>query len=201
MFQSVTLYAATLGNDEYHKGLNRCLSPQQADYRRGIVVSIGCIHANFRSRLMRDLNNIRVTTRRQQRKKVKGHYMLPIDERIGAKKRFAKHGIETRKRKQRRVKNFHWSCWPMRSIFNETRSPPRYFFISTFPSFHHEYSRNAAARTTPRRRCKKKALYTIAFFLLYIYTRLGTIFLDIHVCIQVYLFFSFVSAIASVRFG
>lgn len=41
---------------------------------------------------MRDLNNIRVTARGQQRKKVKGHYMLPIDERTGAKKRFAKHG-------------------------------------------------------------------------------------------------------------
>jgi len=135
MFQSVTLYAATLGNDEYHKGLNRCLSPQQADYRRGIVVSIGCIHANFRSRLMRDLNNIRVTTRRQQRKKVKGHYMLPIDERIGAKKRFAKHGIETRKRKQRRVKNFHWSCWPFDFQWNSIAPALLFHFhFSEFPS-------------------------------------------------------------------
>lgn len=41
---------------------------------------------------MRDLNNIRVTARGRQRKKVKGHFALPIDERTDAKEGFAKHG-------------------------------------------------------------------------------------------------------------
>lgn len=36
VFPSVTLYAATRGNGGCHKGLNRCLPPQQADCRRGI---------------------------------------------------------------------------------------------------------------------------------------------------------------------
>lgn len=75
------------------KGLNRCLPSRRADCRRKcIVVSIDCILtlASARSRLIRDLNNIRVTTRGQQRKKVKGHSALPIDERTGgAKKGFA----------------------------------------------------------------------------------------------------------------
>lgn len=87
------------------------------------VISIDCIHATFRSRLMRDLNNIRVTVRarERQRKKVKGHLAFPIDERT--KEGFAKE------RSSRQVKNFH------RSIFNETRSStpqpfpsPRFFF-------------------------------------------------------------------------
>lgn len=173
MFQSVTLYAATLGNDEYHKGLNRCLSPQQADCRRGIVVSIGCIHANFRSRLMHDLNNIRVTARGQQRKKVKGHYMLPIDERIGAKKRFVKRGIETEKRKgrrkQRRVRKLSLILLTIR--FSMKLDRPRVTF--SFPLFRVSVTNTRGMQPRERRPVdviKKKRLCTRSlFFIIHIH--------------------------------
>lgn len=155
---------------------------------RCIVVSIGCIHASFRSRLMRDLNNIRVTARGRQRKKVKGHSALPIDGRTGAKKGFAEIRWRRRGRGRgegsRRVKKL--SSLPSTVRFSMKPDRPRATFsFSEFPW----RARNAAAGTTPRRRCKKKALYTATFFLLYIYTRLGAIFLDIRVCIYKCIFF------------
>jgi len=73
---------------------------------------------------MRDLNNIRVTrdaarqgARGRRRKKVKGHPALPIDERTGARKEFAKDAseeggrvkglLERRGKGSRQVLSFH----------------------------------------------------------------------------------------------
>lgn len=142
-----------------------------AVYRR---VSIGCIHASFRSRLMRDLNNIRVTAWGRRRKKVKGHSALPIDERTGAKKGFVKHrgggdGEEEGEKEADELKNFPGPA--DHSIFNETRSPPRYFFISTFSSFRDERGMQPRERR-PVDAIKKKRLCTrslVSFY--YTYTQ------------------------------
>lgn len=58
--------------------------------------------------------------------------------------------------------------------------------------------RNAVVDTTPRRRCKKGFVH--CRFLLYIYTKLGAIYIYIYINVCEYLF-SLVSGVASVRFG
>jgi len=139
---------------------------------RCIVVSIGCIHASFRSRLMRDLNNIRVRRRgggRERRWKVTSRFRsmrgpAPRKDSRNTRKRGRGRGEGSTRAKKTFVGPVD------RSIFNETRSPPRYFFISTFPSFRDECARNAAAGTTPRRRCKKRGLCTRSLFY-YTYTQ------------------------------
>lgn len=162
---------------------------------RCIVVSIGCIHASFRSRLMRDLNNIRVTARGRLRKKVKGHFVLPIDERTGTKKGFIKHGDGDgegrglRRKKADELKNFRRSRRPIRFSMKLDRSRATFSF-PLFRVFRDECARNAAAGTTPRRRCEKKTLYTVPFFIIHIHKVGSDIFRYACVYISVCIVFS-----------
>lgn len=123
---------------------------------------------------MRDLNNIRVTARGRQRKKVKGHSALPIDRRTGAKKGFAKHdgdagGEEEGEKEAEELKKL--SSVPSTVRFSMKPDRPRATF--SFPLF--RVSVTSARGMQPRERrpvdaVKKKGFVHGRFFY-YTYTQ------------------------------
>lgn len=122
--------------------------------QRCIVVSIGCIHASFRSRLMRDLNNIRVTARGRQRKKVKGHSRVSDrwedrrQERVRETRLWPRRGMEEEEGEKEadELKNFCWSVSTVRFSMKPDR--PRATF--SFPLF--RVSVTCACGMQPRER-------------------------------------------------